>query len=245
MKSINSKAKRVIAWAVQQQSLAPFGRPILNVINYALPYHHMYVTSLRKERRWISELIQQIRRDRNMLIRPDEAFNIVLAAKASVKVDGDLAEVGVYQGASARLICEVKKDRPLHLFDTFSGLPNPSEFDDKVFAEGDFGCSLDDVRQYLGAFSNVHFYAGIFPSTAAPVADRTFAFVNLDVDLYESTSAALEFFYPRMAVNGIIISHDYSGVGGVRRAVNEFFEDRPEPIIELIGSQCMIVKGSA
>ena len=36
-----------------------------------------------------------------------------------------MAEVGVYQGVSAKLICEAKGDKELHLFDTFEGLPDP------------------------------------------------------------------------------------------------------------------------
>jgi O-methyltransferase len=244
MRSLNSAAKRFLAKTVQSHALAPLGRPLLNAINYALPFHHMYVSSLRKERRWISQLIQDIRLERDMLIRPDEAFAVILSAKAALKVPGDLAEVGVYQGASARLICEVKGDRPLHLFDTFEGLPDPGQNDDKVFERGNFGCGLENVKTYLRPFPNVHFYKGLFPSTSGPVADRKFAFVNLDVDLYESTLSAIEFFYPRMEANGIIISHDYNGVSGVPKAINEFFAGKPEPIVELMGSQCMIMKSA-
>jgi len=242
MSLIHSTAKKLLAHTVQSNALSPLGRPLLNAINYALPFHHMYLSSLRKERRWISELIQEIRRERDMLIRPDEAFAVVLLAKAALKAPGDLAEVGVYQGASARLICEVKGGRPLHLFDTFEGLPEPGGHDDQVFEKGKFNCSLESVQAYLKSFPNLHFYKGVFPATAGAVADRKFAFVNLDVDLYESTRSAIEFFYPRLSPNGILLSHDYNGVSGVPKAFNEFFEARPEPILELMGSQCMIIK---
>jgi O-methyltransferase len=242
--SISSTAKKLIARTVQSKALAPLGRPVLDVINYALPFQHMYLSSLRKERRWISELIQEIKKTRDMLIRPDEAFAVVLSAKAALKLPGDMAEVGVFQGGSARLICEVKGDRPLHLFDTFEGLPAPGQYDDKVFEAGGFVCSLESVSKFLSPFPNVHFYKGLFPHTSGPVADKKFSFVNLDVDLYESTLSAIEFFYPRMSACGILLSHDYNGVSGVPKAINEFFADKPETIIELMGSQCMIVKGS-
>ena len=45
-----------------------------------------------------------------------------------------------------------------------------------------------------------------------------------------------------MSQCGIIISHDYNIAPGVRKAFDEFFKNRPEPIIELSGSQCLIVK---
>ncbi len=45
------------------------------------------------------------------------------------KIKGELAEVGVYKGGSAKLICEAKGNSILHLFDTFEGLPNVGEND--------------------------------------------------------------------------------------------------------------------
>jgi hypothetical protein len=61
------------------------------------------------------------------------------------------------------------------------------------------------------------------------------------VDLYKTTLDALEFFYPRMNPGGVIMSHDYIRCG-VKKAFDEFFKDKPEPIIQLIDSQSLIVK---
>ena len=72
--------------------------------------------------------------------------------------------------------------------------------------------------------------------------DRTFSLVNLDVDTYESTKQCLLFFYNRMSTGGIIISHDYLTAPGVQKAFDEFFSDKPEPVIETAGSQCLVVK---
>jgi len=95
----------------------------------------------------------------------------------------------------------------------------------------------------LEKYKNVHFYKGLFPATAGSVKDKKFSFINLDVDTYESTLNCLKFFYSRMNRCGVIISHDYISATGVRKAFDEFFKDKPEPIIELSGSQCLIVKG--
>jgi O-methyltransferase len=64
----------------------------------------------------------------------------------------------------------------------------------------------------------------------------------VDVDLFDGTLAALNWFYPRMQPGGIMITHDYTVLPGPTKAFNEFFADRPEPIIELSGSQCMAIK---
>ena len=129
----------------------------------------------------------------------------------------------------------------LHLFDTFEGLPAPADLDNVKFHTGQFRSELASVKRYL-ADSRVEFHKGLFPGTASVVADRRFSFVHLDVDLYESTLAGLEFFYPRMSRGGIIISHDYVSADGVNLAFQKFFESRPDPVIELTGYQCMVVK---
>jgi hypothetical protein len=59
--------------------------------------------------------------------------------------------------------------------------------------------------------------------------------------LYESTRAALEFFYPRMSPGAMIVSHDYVIADGVRKAFDEFFERRAERVLELTGNQCLVV----
>jgi hypothetical protein len=132
----------------------------------------------------------------------------------------------------------------LHLFDTFEGLPRvDAQKDSAKFLEGDFRGDLSYVRDYVGG-DRVCYHKGLFPATASAVEDRTFAFVHLDVDLYQSTLDGLKFFFPRMARGGIIISHDYLSAEGVNLAFKEFFEDKPEPVIELSGYQCMVVKTS-
>ena len=191
--------------------------------------------------RWMKE-VDQVKAERMLLLDHGEACQIISAVEATARIPGDMAELGVASGASARLILAHGGGRMLHLFDTFEGLPAPAAADSAKFAEGDFLNRLEDVQQYL-AGANCRFHQGLFPATAAPVADRLFSFVHLDVDLYASTRAGLEFFYPRMSRGGIIISHDYLSADGVNRAVSEFFVDKPEPVVELVsGYQCMIVK---
>ena len=177
-----------------------------------------------------------------MLLSDVEAYQLFNTVKRAAKVNGDIAEVGVYKGGSAKIICEAKGDKALHLFDTFDGLPDLCGVDDpKEFHKGQYSCSYDNVKLYLNEYSNVHFYKGLF-FVADPVQDKRFSFVHLDVDLYTSTLSCLKFFYPRMTLGGVIISHDYTSVAGVRKAVDDFFKDKPEPIIDLTGSQCLIVK---
>ena len=93
--------------------------------------------------------------------------------------------------------------------------------------------NFDLVKEYLSNYSNVHLYKGFFPATSTPVKDKRFAFVNLDVDIYQSTLDSLAFFYPRM---------NTGGAPGVIKAFEEFMQDKPEAYFNLSESQLLIVK---
>lgn len=195
------------------------------------------------ERFKVIQLIKQVKKETEMLLGDNEAYQIFMAVKRTNKIEGDIAEIGAYKGGSAKLISEAKGTKILYLFDTFEGLPKPTNKDkDNQFWEGQYYCNLEEVKNYLKDYSNIHFYKGLFPSNSESIKDKTFSFVHLDVDLYEATSKSLEFFYSRMNKGGVIIIHDYINTKGVKKAVDEFFKDKAEPIIEMSGSQCLIVK---
>lgn len=197
-----------------------------------------------KDRRVI-DLIKSIKKEVDFAFYPYEAYTVYSVAKSQSKLDGDMAEIGVFQGGSAKLICEAKENKKLHLFDTFEGLPELSDKDTHFgmtyWKKNQFNdTSIESVKNYLSKYENVFFYKGEFPSTAGPVENARFSFVHLDVDLYQSTLDCLNFFYPRLVQGGIILTHDYH-TNGVRSAFDEFFSDKKIPIVELPGSQCMVV----
>lgn len=142
-------------------------------------------------------------------------------------IEGDFAELGVFQGDSARLIHQYAPDRKLHLFDTFNGF-DPRDLDVELPVGTFANTSVEAVIQKIEPRNdNVVVHAGRFPDTA-PEAFGKFAFVHIDVDLFEPTTAGLEFFYPHMSRGGIIVVHDYNSCDGARHAVDQFFASRPE-----------------
>jgi hypothetical protein len=179
--------------------------------------------------------------------RIEEQYNLWSIAKSVATLKGNMAEVGVYTGGSTKILCEAKGETHLHLFDTFSGLPDTDTKKDGSFQKGDFAdCSIETVKKLLSHYPNVHFHKGFFPSTTKPLNNKAikFKFVHLDVDLYRSTHDALEWFYPRMVHGGIIITHDYGDltVPGVKQAFDKFFSNKPEVVIPIWYSQAIIVK---
>lgn len=86
---------------------------------------------------------------------------------------------------------------------------------------------MREVRELLADHLNVAFHPGLFPGTTRGLDSIRFALVHLDADLYASTKAGLEWFWPRIVAGGAILLDDY-GWGyckGVERAVTEFFDD--------------------
>lgn len=237
--------KRIIELLVTVRYLSLPRKFINIVINYAVLIKNgviLYYDDPQRSK--VINFIKRIKLEVKLLMEINEAYQVYMAVKNTKKIKGDIAEVGVYRGGSAKIICEAKGDKPLHLFDTFEGIPELSKMDTGYYHKGEFPASLKDVKTYLKKYHNVHFYKGLFPSTAKPISNKKFSFVNIDVDIYESTFNCLEFFYPRMNGGGIIVSHDYinANAAGVRKAIDNFFKDKPEPVIEISGSQCLIVK---
>lgn len=139
---------------------------------------------------------------------------------------GDLAEVGVFEGGTARIIRETIPGPALHLFDTFTGLPDKMTSSDPKHYEVGHMAVDKSIPKELAKMDNTFVYPGIFPATSKPIKDKTFAFVHIDVDIYQTTLDALEFFYPRMEIGGSIIVHDYPAHPGVLKAVDEFMEGK-------------------
>jgi len=188
-------------------------------------------------RRELWHTCQQTLKEISTTTTPLECSEIWQWAKACEKVDGDLAEVGVYKGATAALILKVS-GKKLHLFDTFQGLPDS----EGKFEKGEWTGTLGAVKQNLARWeSRVEYHVGLFPESAKGL-DVRFSFVHLDMDLYAGTKAALEWFWPRLSKGGAILSHDYPLSDGVIRAFHEFFDARREPFVPLSGCQCVAVK---
>jgi len=149
-------------------------------------------------------------------------------------LEGDIAEVGVYQGGSALKLVRTFPNKTIHLFDTFSGMPktDPSIDDHK---QGDFGnTSLEKVKEKLKEHKDIYYYPGIFPQTTGLVVDCKFALVNIDVDIYRSTKDCLDFFWPRTVKGGILLIQDDYGFPdcrGVTKAVNEFVKNKGVELI--------------
>ncbi len=176
-----------------------------------------------------------------------DTFDLRLAALKMIaqevrdrNIEGALAELGVYQGAFAEHMNKQFPDRPIYLFDTFTGF---DQRDVSVEQEQQYSrastdnftdTTIDYVRKRLPFPEQAIFKAGYFPETAEGVDDQ-FALVSLDADLYKPLYDGLKFFYPRLVHGGYMIIHDYNNArfSGAKHAVRQFCEEEHVFVVPL------------
>ena len=190
----------------------------------------------------IFDMVSRIAEETELLLPTNESYNLYTLTKATKKIPGHIAEIGCYRGGSTKIICEAKGDRHIYAYDTFEGLPEKCDYEPEKFHEGRYKSNYEEVKNYLSPYQNVHVIKAVFPDKSDILKDMMFSFVHLDVDLHKYILQCLSFFYPRMTKGGVILIHDYHSSIGVTKAVQQFFEDKQEPVVELPVSQCMTIK---
>lgn len=169
-----------------------------------------------------------------------------MLSQSVLRCSGSVAECGVYLGGTAYIFATVLQDknRTLHLFDTFAGMPETNPEKDR-HKKGDFAdTSLESVQEYLDAFPFVRLHPGHIPETLDAVAGESFAFVHIDLDIYDAILSATKFFYPRTPSGGVIVYDDYGfpSCPGAREAVDTFYAGKPEVPLVLPTGQCVVWK---
>jgi hypothetical protein len=167
---------------------------------------------------------------------------------------GDYAELGTYQGASARIIHKhLASGCELHCFDTFSGFDTRDILAEReasgiLASENDFAdCNAEGVEKFIRGLDlskRLFLHKGYFPETFSGLESKEWRFVHLDCDLYEPIRAGLENFWPKLVNQGVMLIHDYnSAYLGVKKAVDEFCQLNsitPIPYIDKSGSVILV-----
>jgi hypothetical protein len=173
---------------------------------------------------------------------PERAWGLYQLAAMIKNVPGNIMEVGVFRGGTAKfLTLLLGLERQFFFYDTWEGIPVVAEKHDAPVLLGQFeNTSLEKTKEFVGDHPHYHFIKGIFPKTFIL---SKFAFVHIDVDTYETTMAALNTVYELMETGGVIVVDDFGKLyKGVKEAALEFFSRRIETPISLIPEQGFVVK---
>lgn len=162
--------------------------------------------------------------------------SLALCAKEIYRnnVQGSVAEAGVYKGDFAKCINALFPDRKLYLFDSFEGFDREmvvSQHDNveqtNLWIESLKDTSVNLVMQKMKHKDKVIIKKGFFPQTAYEgEVDKKFAFVNLDMDIYQPTYEGLHFFWNRLSKGGYIFVHDFGHWDGIEDAVLRFCHEQ-------------------
>lgn len=164
-------------------------------------------------------------------------------------VPGAMVECGVWRGGSMQAVAITllelgSTDRELHLFDTYEGMPAPTEEDrrardgssaadllatstkdSRVWAHAD----LPDVQAGMAETEypadKVHFHVGMVEQNVPDLAPPTIALLRLDTDWYASTLHELRHLYDRLSPGGVLILDDYGDWDGARKATEEWLAE--------------------
>ena len=176
----------------------------------------------------------------NSVITIPRFETLIQFSKETEGLPGNVAEVGAYLGGSSFLLAVCNQTKPIYIFDTFEGLPDPTVGID-LHHKGDFPADYNYVKGLLSGFRNVKVYKGLFPKENSDIiVNERFSLVHIDVDLYKSVLECSQFFYPRMTPGGILAYDDYNHPSciGAKKALDEFMVGKPEKIE--VGAECQV-----
>ncbi|MEG4498471.1 TylF/MycF/NovP-related O-methyltransferase [Microcoleus sp. F10-C6] len=154
---------------------------------------------------------------------------------------GNFVECGTCKGGAAALMAFVikhysRRPRVLYAFDTFEGMPAPTEIDRHQgipanltgFGEGTLKApiseNLDKICELLQVRNIVVPVKGLFSQTLPKYksAIGSIAFLHADGDWYESTMDIFNTLYDSVISNGLIQVDDYGHWEGCKQAVHDF-----------------------
>jgi hypothetical protein len=172
------------------------------------------------------------------------------------QIEGDFVECGVWRGGSMMAVAYsleklAERDRDLYLFDTFEGMPPPTNQDvtysniealtllneSRKDDSKSIWCysSLDEVKTNIESTKynpqKIHLIKGKVEETIPNCIPEKIALLRLDTDWYESTRHELEYLFPRLVSGGVLIIDDYGHWKGCQKATDEYIEKHNIPIL--------------
>lgn len=177
-------------------------------------------------------------------LAPDDLALISLALMAQHAPPGAIVELGVHRGGSAAVLGHYS-GRPVWLFDTWAGIPNPGpEHLDGRAAQrlgGSMVADKDECLDFL-ARANVQVDRAVQGDwretlTRGLIAEiGPIALLHIDGDWFDSVYAGLHLLVPHVVPGGYVVLDDFGWWEGARRAFYGWCASTGEaPLLERAG----------
>ena len=185
----------------------------------------------------------------------------IWAARTALRAEGAFVECGVNAGFMSSAILQALNwntlDRPYYLVDTWEG-PPLDQYSAEEIAEGRvdvalsalgagaYVCDFERVRSNFAEWPEVRLVRGPVPQVLSELDAIRAAFLHIDMNSAAPEVAALEFFWPRIDVGGVILLDDYACAGHEhqKHAMDKLARRFSADILSLPTGQGVIIKGS-
>lgn len=179
-------------------------------------------------------------------------INIIMNLLAkSDHLSGDIAECGVFQGATlvpiTYMMNKYHDNRQIYGFDSFEGFGSAADVESandttghidletEMFQQTSVSLIREKLKLSRTNTDNLHLVKGYFEDSLPAYNDHNYSFVHLDCDLASSYVTCLEFFYPRMNKGGFILFDEYLDpiYTAATEAIDLFFADKAEKPVRI------------
>jgi hypothetical protein len=164
---------------------------------------------------------------------------------------GAFAEFGTNRGGCAYMMLATTQHSPLHMFDTFAGIPDANltaEERAAGFAGSWADTSVEHVRRRLAEWpQRTCFCVGDVFETLETADTGDLALVHMDLNAAAATKRALQYAHPRLRAGGVIVFDDYgfTGYEDQRAVVDAFFAGERDRPVALPTGQALVLKTAA
>ena len=217
-------------------------------VDWVLPLHlkHYEVSGVdNPDLQEFQELLSQVRPF--TLLSEMRLHSLYAATKQICLQDlpGNFVECGAFKGGASALMAAViklysQRPRKLFAFDTFTGMPEPTEVDrsagiaanDTGFGVGTLSApiaeNINRITQQLNVEDIVEVVPGLFKDTLPTYRSQIgeIALLHADGDWYESTMDIFNNLYDHVVPQGTIQVDDYGHWEGCRLAIHDFAREK-------------------
>lgn len=179
-------------------------------------------------------------------------LDLLLRSVLDSKIQGDLAEFGVWYGTTFLPMAELARinSRTIHAIDSFNGMAEPTSKDGgKGYKQGSHSTNGSAffrmlVEEPFGDTVKIH--EGYIPEILRELIAIKFAFAHIDLDQYQPTLETLNFVWPRMNKGGVMVCHDWFSDVNIlaAEAINDWMKKNNIVMAgsSIISSHCWFIK---
>jgi O-methyltransferase len=176
---------------------------------------------------------------------PSKMYHVLMELHGvlAAGVPGHVVELGCFVGETTGLMRRLldamgQRDRELHVYDSWEGVPAPVHQDVPVdpriggFSRGTCACARANFEQHftLSGLSLPHVHSGWFAQIPDEEYPAPIAFAFFDGDMYSSIIDSFTKVYPKLAQGARVVIDDYEWerLPGVKQACQDFLRDKAE-----------------